>query len=181
MQFDVTGTNTIAVGEFTATRFFYQSGPTTNQLVSIDFFLDADRNPCNSNGFLAGSIGIPNTGTNAVYAVDGSVFASRNVAPGVYAVYARSTFGANTRYIYAPQLLRVVPTSPPRFARIRRINGGQMELLVEARPGQRVVLEASSGFTNWSPIATNTVTSSPFVVVDTAPGQRQRFYRAIAE
>jgi hypothetical protein len=53
------------------------------------------------------------------------------------------------------------------------------QLTLDARIGQRVVVQASGNLSAWVSIATNVVTSSPLIVIDRATTPAQRFYRAV--
>ena len=46
--------------------------------------------------------------------------------------------------------------------------------------GSNYILQASSDFTTWTPLSTNTASVMPFTVIDTNAGSfKQRFYRAL--
>jgi hypothetical protein len=179
IQLNITGTNRVAPGESSAVRFFYQSGANTNQSANVRFSFDVDSNPFNSNQVQIASYTYPNTGIDDVYYDDVTLTAPTNMPAGNYRVHAEIILGTKKRYLYAPGMVMVAANAePPRFASVRR-TAGQIELMVEARVGQRVILQRSQDFSNWTSMATNIVTVNPFSFIDPAASQSRRFYRAV--
>lgn len=176
---NLTGTNTIAPGASTTAGFSYQSGASTNQFATARMFLDRDANPLNSNSFEVVNASLSNSGTNDVYSANVLVTAPTNIPPGDYALYAQLSSGSRTRYLYALQTVTVLTSvEPPRFAGVHYASDST-QLAIDARTGQRVVVQASSNLSAWVPIATNVVMTSPLTITDRTPSPAQRFYRAV--
>lgn len=178
IQLALTSTNQIGAADFITADYSYQSGPSSNQLVSVELFVDADWNPYNSNSVRIGAVGIPNTGTTNVASSTLSGAPPDPVVPGDYNIYARANFGGRTRYLYAPQTVRLLGNAP-RIASVQRGTDGQTILHILARSGHRMVLQASGDLQTWTNIATNVVTYRPEIIIDPPPSKTQRFYRAV--
>ena len=103
--------------------------------------------------------------------------AATNTTTGVHAIYARITANGRTRYLYAPELLTVFSSFQPPTLSIRRETPQQVAVQVSGVPGQRVVLESTSDFSAWQPVATNWLTASVWSYVE-GVGTTPRYYRA---
>jgi len=58
---------------------------------------------------------------------------------------------------------------------------GEMWLAVQGTPGASCVVEATSDFTTWTPVATNTLAWGSMVIDDPeSKGLARRYYRAVA-
>jgi len=182
IKFNISGTNRITVGESTLLKFFYQYGATTNQSVNLKVFLDRDFNPYNANDQMMIDVNYPSTGTNSVFFANLSL-SSTNVSAGTYAVYAKMTGGGHTRYLYAPELLRIdANLQPPRFnpSLTMMQTDGQFRLSLSGAIGQKVIIQGSTNLTSWVPVSTNTFSTTNLVTVDGQAAQfKARFYRAM--
>lgn len=73
-----------------------------------------------------------------------------------------------------------VRAQPLAFTSANRTGDGQLHLLLNGNPNDTVITQSSTNLVDWSNIATNTLTSGVFEVLDTVkPGERCRFYRAV--
>jgi hypothetical protein len=178
IQVNLTGTNALSPGGSTSARVFLQTG--TNQATALNFYLDLDSNPWNSNEVQLATGAIAATGSANVLETNLTFSALTNVPPGEYALLAEAFAGGRRqRFLYAPETVTILsPPEPPRFAGVTR-DSSQVHLTVETQVGRRVVLEGSPNLASWIPLATNVATSSTITFVD-APSDQHRFYRAVA-
>ncbi len=183
IKFDLIGTNQAAIGETNSLKLYYQFGPGTVQPVDIRIFLDDDLNPYSGNEKEIQQVTGQATGTNGIgIASLGYISNPTNTVPGIYALGARISDGTRTRYLYAPELLILNPTlQAPRLASLVFSND-QFRCTVNGFTGQRVVIQASTDLSHWTPLATNTLSGSTFQFMDTqASNFSSRFYRALLQ
>jgi hypothetical protein len=176
IKFNVTGTNIVMTGQQIATKFYYQYGGASNY-VTAQIYFDRDFNPYNTNGTLAIQGSLTNTGISFIYYVPVNLNTT-NVPPGVYAIYAKITDGAHTRYLYTPQLVQITSSRQAPFLDITRLNGAQFRIGVNGIPGQTIALQVSTNLQAWLPVATNTLTGSRWNYTNSLPASQQ-FYRAL--
>ena len=105
IKFDLTGTNVVAPGDTIGTTLYYQYGGASN--LQLQFYLDQDLNPYNSNSVLVAQLQPKATGTNNIYQFEDIELPTTNVAAGIYSIYAKITDGPHTRYLYAPGFVQV--------------------------------------------------------------------------
>ena len=182
IRFLLNSPNTVAAGDSFAVALYHQAGASAAGEIALTVFLDADFNPYNGNEIAAASAPLPRTGTSAIgfnnlsANVDAAV-----IPPGTYAIGARVTDGARTRYLYAPQLLVITPSrQTPRIdgGSIAR-NGGVFQCEVRGFPGQTVTMDASNDLVNWSPLQAHTFIGTTWEFSDANTGSlAQKFYRA---
>lgn len=67
IKLNITGTNTFAIGETNSLKIFFQCGRTTADASGIQFYLDHDLSPFNSNAILFNQGTLRGTGTNSVF------------------------------------------------------------------------------------------------------------------
>src|SRR5438128_5143305 len=128
---------------------------------NIQFYLDHDLNPLNSNAILINQATLSGTGTNYVlHPVFDFTPNPVTTSPGYYAVYAKMTFGGHTRYLYAPEIVLLTPSQqPPRLSPIG-FQSGQFQLNISGFSGQEVIIQSSQNFANWIPLSTNTLSET---------------------
>ena len=82
-------------------------------------------------------------------------------------------------YRVTAEALTVPPAPQAHVQIVRRYSDGWVLLQVSGPDGSRWSLDASTNFTNWTALKTNTITGSSFEYTDmTAPPFARRFYRA---
>jgi len=177
IQFNVVETNIVAAGQTIAAKFYYQYAGASNS-VTAQFYFDNDFNPYNTNSTFITEISLPNTGINSVD-YNTVNLTTTNVPPGVYAIYGRISDGTHTRYLYAPELVEIVPSPAPPVLENIKLIGAQFVISVSGLSGQTIVLQSSSDLHNWLSLATNTLTSDSWNYTNNAPPNVSgQFYRA---
>jgi hypothetical protein len=180
IRFDITGTNVVAQSNSVITTLYYQYGGSSN--LTVEIYFDPDRNPCNSNGIPVLSLQPPATGTGSVYYYPGLGLPTTNVAPGVYAVYAKISDGQHTRYLYAPELVQITSLLQPPVLGFSKMNSTQFRIVVNGVSGQTIVLQNSADLQNWVPLASNTLTGISWTYTNTVmPNSGKQFFRAVVQ
>jgi len=180
IQFNRTTTNAVEQGQSTPLEFNYQWARPNTSLATVSIYLDADRNPLNTNQILLCEIPVPGNGASSVsFTTTNVLLASSNAAPGLHAFFARITGGGRSRFLYAPELVQIVGIQLPPALAISQLNASEFRIVLNGSPGQTVVLEDSANLSTWRPLATNTLTGSQWVYTNAPPATAdQRFYRA---
>jgi hypothetical protein len=176
----LTGTNFVAQGASAGATFSYQwAHPATTQLV-VSICLDQDPNPYNGNEQVLEQVFVNGTGATNVGSVQVNfLMDGAKVPPGSYAVYARISDGGHTRYLYAPDLLTVVPNLQPPALDIARDASQQLQVGVTGVAGQRLVLQRSLDLRTWESFATNTLSSNRWVFPLVQTAGKGTVYRAV--
>ncbi len=178
IQFNVTGANTVTAGNLIDTDLYYQYAGNSNATLSIYF--DSDLNPYNTNSTLVLQEPAPATGAASVNHYSNLSVPTTNVPPGLYAIYGKISDGLHTRYLYAPQLVQILPAAQPPVLGLLELTGAQVVIGVSGASGQKMVLESSPDLLSWLPLATNTLTSASWTYTNNAPQNfAQRFFRAL--
>ena len=178
IKMNLAGPSAMRQGQTNAVSIYYQWARPTSSVGTVSIYLDDDSNPYNGNGQLVQELSVPGTtATNVNFATIGFNVATTNTT-GVHSVYARITGGGRTRYMYAPETLTVFSSvALPRLS-IARAQPNHATINVSAMAGERVVLQGSDDLRHWSPLATNTMTTSHWAYGQQA-GSLRRFYRAM--
>ena len=179
MKLDRTDTNPVAQGQSVSVKFFYQWAGVGSAL--INFYLDDDANPFNTNQNLLAQYMVSATGAanvnNATVAVP---LAATNASPGSHSLFATITSGGLTRYLYAPEPVQVLLSQQPPLLGISQINPSQFQITVNGLAGQTIILQNSPDLSSWQPLATNILSSNVWIYTNTpAPGTSSTFYRAL--
>ena len=135
----------------------YQAGGAGLSPVFVAIFADPDSNPYSNNAFALSTRELPATGANAVGSASFELAAVGQLQPGVYSIGAVIQTGANSRYLYARNSITVSDALDIESA---HLIGTNFELTVRGSAGQTVVLQESSDLRTWTPVATNTLSSS---------------------
>jgi hypothetical protein len=179
IRFNRLDTNQITQGQSVALTYYYQWANPGGPSASIIFYLDDDLNPWNGNERVLSQSDAPSTGASAVGkgTISPGISVS-NAPPGQYFIFARINVNGRSRYLYAPDPVTILPSVPPALS-ISRVGTTMVRVVVSGSVGQTIILDSSPDTTTWQPIATNTLSSSPWAVTNTVnPGPISQFYRA---
>ena len=179
IKFNRTDTNGIAFGQALGVKFYYQwARPATSNAV-VSFYLDDDQNPLNSNSQFIGQLTVPGTGTGVNSATTAFSIYPTNATPGTHTLLALMSAGGRSRYLYAPELVQVLPGQQPPMLDITQLSSSQIRIGVHGQAGQTLVLQAGGDLVNWQSIATNTLSASTWLLTNSQPSAAARlFYRA---
>jgi hypothetical protein len=170
---------TIIAGESLPLQFTFQYGQLPNTNLSFNVFLDADFNPYSANEISMQSLALRPSGISAVRTGNVLISGNESTLPGVYAIGASLSDGVRTRYLYTPELLRVLPSLRPPEIALATVKLGLFQATVRGLIGQTVVVETSSEFSAWNAITTNTLTAPNWSFDDPiSRTANERFYRA---
>lgn len=197
IKFELAGTNSFTLPSGTrvygiipglattiSTRMFFQYGGLPSANATVTVILGRDGNVYNPENIPVATVTYSATGSNVASAVPTLDFTKANVPLGVYYAYAKITTATHSRYLYAPQLVEVLPPltlSGPVIA-----TGGQVIIQISGIANEHAIIEASSDLKTWTTITTNALSATVTnALVGTAsisdarlssgPG---RFYRA---
>lgn len=164
IRLNVTSTNTVRQGDISSAFVYYQWARPTSEHLSVELFADEDLNPLNGNEHLVKS-GTA-SGTTASQIGGGAIdftWDPKGTKPGRYSLLLKLTAGQSTRFLYAPEVVEVLPTNPVRLE-VRLASTSSLIVRTEGAVGQTVVLEASARLGDWAPIATNTLTAQSWEI-----------------
>lgn len=177
IKFNRLETNQVAQGQSVPLKFYYQWARPASSNATVSIYLDDDPNALNGNEKLLLQMNAPGTTMTNVNAVTiaAPLFAT-NAAPGWRWLLASISNGTNTRYLYAPEMVKVIQIP---VLDIAEISAGKFVIGVNGQTNETVVIESSLDLSNWQPLATNTLTTSRWIYTNSPPaGTSQLFYRA---
>ena len=174
-----TDTNGIAQGQSLGIRFYYQwARPATSSAV-VSFYLGNDQNPLSGNAKFIGQLTVPATGTGVNLATTSFPLYATNAVVGTHSLLAAINGRGQTRYLYAPESVQVVPNAQPPTLDITQLSTSQIRIGVNGQVGQTLVLQAAADLVNWQSVATNTLSTSVWFFTNAQPAAATRlFYRA---
>jgi hypothetical protein len=180
ITFNRLDTNDVVQGQSAAVKFFYQWAQPTNSTATMSFYLDDDFNPLNGNDHLLTQMAVPGTGGDHVgYATASLALDATNATVGYHGLYGKITSGGRTRYLYAPELVRVISSRLAPTLDIVMLNASEFGIGVGGVAGQTVILQISTDLASWLPLATNTLAGSRWTYTNSLPSNSgQWFYRA---
>jgi hypothetical protein len=112
VKVNVIGTNQVPQGTNIAVKFFYQWARPSTSSGTITFYIDEDFNPYNSNSRSLQTISFVGNGSNFMNSQTLNIPLMASNAPlGNYVFYAQISGGGRMRYLYAPEIVTVLP--PP--------------------------------------------------------------------
>jgi len=170
---------TIEAGETFPLSLKHQYGQAQSTNLILHVFLDEDLNPYSSNETWLQTVRLNATGTSMLGNVTTAISGSGKVRPDFYAIGAAITDGIRTRYLYAPEFVRVKPSSQPPQMTLASRGAGVMEVRVAGGIGQKVLIEASADLVNWIPVETNTLSNPTWNYMNSVrPSEKMRIFRA---
>ncbi len=180
IRFNRTDTNQIVQGQSVSVKLFYQWARPAASNATFSIYLDTDTNPFNGNQKLLSQSSLPATGAAAVGSTILSIpLAATNASPGWHSLLATISGAGQTRYLYAPEKVQVLSNSQRPSLDIVELNRSQFQIGINGVAGQVIIVQTSSDFVNWQPLATNTLSTTRWLYTNTVPSSAPlRFYRA---
>jgi len=180
IRVDRLDTNPVPQGESLDLRIYYQWARPASSNAVMRLYLDDDLNPLSANQILLGQYSLKGTGANVLTPTNIVVSAplsGSDIKPGWHNVLATITSGPETRYLYTAVPVQVLANQQPPVLDISWMSPSQVAIGVNGSAGQTIVLQTSLDLIAWLPLATNTLTSTRWVlpVSVTAPGDNQYF------
>jgi len=164
--FSLLTTNVVEQGDTAELDTYFQWAQPTNSFQSVAVLADVDSNPLNgnevllTNGFASGTAAEVGHGTNHL-TFNGSI-----IAPGQYHLCIEMSAAGRTRFLYAPQTITLTASTQPLWLDITGPTNSTVTLGINGFAGQTAVLEMSMDGLPWMPMATNTLGSSRWEVVE---------------
>jgi hypothetical protein len=183
IRFNRITTNNVVLGQGTPLRFYFQWAHPSSDFATVSIFLDDNFNPFDTNQTLLQQISVPASGASFVSLMTTNILlAASNATPGLHAFFAKIIGGGRTRYLYAPELVRVVSSQPPLLD-IEKASATQFLIGVNGSLGQTIVLQNSTNLQSqsWLSFATNTLVTNRWVYTNNAPISGPQFYRAVLD
>ena len=119
------------------------------------------------------------TGVGNVTTLNSAISGSQSAASGIYGIGAAITDGVRVRYLYAPELLHLLPSVQPPEIEQPTISSGFIQADVHGAIGQTIAVDTSLNLIDWTPIATNQFSSSVWIFRDAfEPDAKLKAYRA---
>jgi hypothetical protein len=179
VRLDFTATNPAPLNLPIPLIFYYQHEQPPAVTANVAFLLDVDGNPFNGNETQLAGQALEGTGVAGVRSIHRTLAIPASVVPGVYRLFALTDYGGRVRYQPADRLLTLSsPVVTPHLAALTREDGATI-LEVSGAPEQTLILETTTDFDVWTPLATNTLESEVWIFMDdTVSATGYKFYRA---
>jgi hypothetical protein len=183
IRFDLLTTNQVQQGDTATFGIHFQWAQPTNETQMVEVFADSDRNPWNGNEVLledgtASGTTVAQVGYGTIDVdLDGTLLPAGN-----YEVLVRMTAAGQTRHLYAQQTLSLTTGTHPFTLDITGSTNSMVTLGVSGTIGQIAVLESSVEGLPWLPIATNTLTSARWEIMEPIdPTSTLTLFRAVLQ
>ncbi|HXU75752.1 MAG TPA: hypothetical protein VN794_04245 [Methylomirabilota bacterium] len=170
-------TNSLSPGDPLPLSFYYQFGSSPSASAVLEFALDPDANPYNTNETAVYSGILNGTGTNSVAFGSLSPSIPTGLGAGSYWVLSRITAGGRSRLLYAPQKVVVGSSRQAPVLLGARVETNRFKFLLVGVPGQLVAIQASSNLVQWISLQTNVLPGSTLEISDPL-AISNRYYRA---
>jgi mono/diheme cytochrome c family protein len=133
-------------------------------------------------GSVSVSLAPPDTNASLYYTLDGSLPTTNSLLyAGAFNLFSNATVSANAfelGYYNSVAASAVFQVQPLYFTAESFLAGQQFQLSFSGVAGSNYVLQATTNFVNWTPIATNLALTNVFNLVDpNASNYPDRFYR----
>lgn len=140
----------------------------------------------NYNGPVGVSMAAPDTNAIIYYTLNGSLPTTNSLLyTGVFNLTSNATVSASawrTNYNNSVATSALFIITPAYFASEQFAANHQFQLNFIGVPGSNYVLQATTNFVNWTPLSTNTATTSSFMLFDArATNFPYRFYRVVQQ
>lgn len=179
IRFSLTGTNLVAQGNSNTVALHYQWARPPGGIATVGIYLDDNLNPWDGNERLVGLTTVNSTtATNIAGVPIAFLLSTANSIPGTHFLSARISDGSRVRCAYASETITVVSGFAPPVLTIERAASNRVRVDINGNVGQRIVLQSTSDFQTWQPLATNWLTPSTWSYLDPAPDPSRRFFRA---
>jgi hypothetical protein len=182
VRFDRMDTNPVAQGRTVLAKLFYQWAGPAGSSATLGVYLDSDWNPLNTNQALLWQTNLPGTisGATVNTATFAIPLAVTNAPIGWHSLFATLSAAGKTRYLYAPEVLQVLPSSQPPILATAPIDSSRFRITINGLVGQTIILQRSPDLISWQPIATNVLSTSAWLYTNRpVPGVSAQFYRAV--
>ena len=175
IRLDRTATNSLHPSDPIPLVLYYRFGASTSLTATVDFALDPDLNPYNTNEIPVSSALLPATGTNNVYSVSLNPITPNPILPGGYSLLGKISFNGHTRLLYAPQKVQVIPGNQPPVLLDPHTESAQFIFTLAGVPGQKIVIQQSSNLVQWISVQTNTLATATSRVTNSLQPASQYF------
>jgi len=159
-----------------------------NSLPGIPALAPPTINPDGGDYFGTVSVTLSAPDTNAViyYTLDGSLPTTNSLAyTGAFPLFATATLSANafeSGYDNSVTASASFVIAPLYFTSVSLLSNDQLQLNFTGVPGSNYVLEATTNFSTWTPISTNTaLTNELFLLDPSATNYPYRYYRVLQQ
>jgi hypothetical protein len=181
IKVNLTSTNVVSQGDTSSLYIYYQWAKAATASQTMGVYLDDDLNPLNGNERLLKQVTA--YGTTAYQIGAGAIsvqWNATNAPAGAHAMFVKFNASGNIRYLYAPEYIRILAPIAPSLD-IRK-HGSSVVVGVVGAVGQTMVLQQSTNLAVWTPLATNTLTSTRWETSQPVGGAGgKKFFRAVRQ